>query len=105
MAGYKYKQKLKKQRIDRATKGGHAKFEKCKNRNLHSLVVVGTIRTTGSMGYHLIELMDGGDEAHVWIRVDGLLRTPRTMNGVHRVLSKWVYRRSVCRKKNSMEVL
>lgn len=58
------------------------------------LEVVGTISTTGNMGDHFIELLDGGSENHCWLRVDGQLRRPRTMNGVHRVLSKWIYLKS-----------
>lgn len=55
------------------------------------LRVVGGIHTSGCLGEHHIELLDGGDESRVWIRVDGSLRTPRTLRGVVRVLSGWIF--------------
>ena len=56
------------------------------------LEVVGGFTTFGSMGDHTVELLACDDPIHVWIRVDGELRTPRTMRGMHSVLSRWVYK-------------
>ena len=55
------------------------------------LVVVGGMTTWGSMGEHTIELLACDDPTHVWIRVDGELRQPRTMRGFFSVLNKWAW--------------
>ena len=56
------------------------------------LKVVGGFTTWGSMGEHVIEVLACDDPSHAWIRVDGWLRQPRTMRGLHSVLSRWVYK-------------
>ena len=53
--------------------------------------VVGTMRTDGIFGDHLIELIDCGDEEFLWIRVDGALRRPRTCAGVGRIIKGWIW--------------
>jgi hypothetical protein len=58
-----------------------------------NLEVVGGCRTYGSLGEHHIELLACDDPAHVWIRVDGHLRCPRTMRGFKSVMSDWFYKK------------
>lgn len=82
---------ISKKRSEQGKYGNEVKRKRMRERAI-PLEVVGTIRTTGNMGDHFIEILDGGDESHVWLRVDGELRKPRTMNGVHRILSKWIWR-------------
>ena len=55
------------------------------------LEVVGGCHTYGSLGEHHIELLACDDPEHVWIRVDGEMRCPRTMRGFMAVLSDWFY--------------
>jgi hypothetical protein len=55
------------------------------------LEVVGGCHTYGNLGTHHIEVLTGEDPTHVWLRIDGELRTPRTMRGFVSVLSRWFY--------------
>ncbi len=93
MASPTYLRKKAKQRQERASKGGNARFEKYKK--LHNPVVVGGCTTWGSLGKHTIELLDCGDEQMVWIRIDGELHTPRTMRGFLSVMSHWFYKKGL----------
>jgi len=63
------------------------------------LQVVGGCRTYGSLGDHHIELLACDDPTHVWLRIDGELRTPRTMRGFKAVLADWFYQRGLYARK------
>ena len=56
--------------------------------------VVGTMTTTGSFGNHLIELLSCDEPGVVWLRVDGDIRSPRSANGIRRVLADWIWRKA-----------
>lgn len=83
--------KKKRERASKRGKYGNEVKRRMMIERCSGLDVVGGFKTWGSMGEHEVELLACDDPTHVWILVDGLLRTPRTMNGVHRVLSRWVY--------------
>lgn len=91
MASASYIRKRREIASKRGKYGNEVKRQKMIARAV-PLEVVGGFTTWGSMGEHEIEILACDDPTHVWIRVDGELRRPRTMDGVHRVLSKWVYR-------------
>lgn len=55
-----------------------------------AMKVVGGFRTFGSMGEHLVEILDCGDNTHNWLRVDGVIRQPRTPGGIRKILAEWV---------------
>jgi hypothetical protein len=55
------------------------------------LSVTGRMETSGSFGNHVIELLACDDPTHVWLRVDGKLRCPRTCDGVKRVVGEWIW--------------
>ena len=54
--------------------------------------VVATVRTSGSLGEHCIELLSCGDPLKVYVRFDGELRQPRTASGFVQVLGQWIWR-------------
>ena len=91
MASNTYLRKKKQSRTDRARKGGNARFEKYKS--MHDPVPVGGFTTWGIMGDHVIRLLDCGDDSVVWIEVDGQIRAPRTLTGVKRIVSEWIWRK------------
>lgn len=57
------------------------------------MLVVATVRTSGSLGEHCVELLSCGDPLRVYVRFDGDLRRPRTARGFVSLLGKWMWRR------------
>ena len=53
--------------------------------------VVATVRTSGSLGEHCIELLSCGDPLRVVVRFDGELRRPRTARGFVSLLGRWFW--------------
>ena len=52
------------------------------------MMVVGTMTTTGIFGDHYIELLSNDDPLHVWLRVDGVIKKPRTLIGVQKITNE-----------------
>ena len=90
MAGRRYIKRKNEIARQRGLKGVEARRRLMIER-AEPMKVVGRIETFGVLGEHTIELLDGGDERKVWIRVDGEIRCPRTLEGVVRVLAGWIW--------------
>ena len=95
MAGKSYNARKARAVSERNSKRGKYGNEvKAKLRMEHGqdLEVVGGFKTWGSMGDHVVELLVCADPTHIWIRVDGEFRKPRTMRGFYAALNRWAYR-------------
>lgn len=55
--------------------------------------VVATVITSGSLGIHLIELLDCGEPMLVWIRFDEKIYRPRTARGFVSLLGRWIWKK------------
>jgi hypothetical protein len=87
--------RLKRERISadcsrRGKYGNEVKAEK-RMAEAEESVVVATVRTSGSLGEHCIELLSCGDPLRVYVRLDGELRRPRTAQGFVRLLGQWLW--------------
>ena len=92
MASASYIRKKRERAKERSKLGVAARRAKMQERG-SDLEVAGTITTTGNLGNHFIEILACDDPVHVWLRVDGELRRPRTLRGVVRVLAGWIWRK------------
>ena len=91
MASASYIRAKNKKAKERSLKAVEARRNK-RLSEASDLKVVGTIKTTGTLGNHFIELIDGGEPNVVWMRINGEIRKPRSANGIKRVLSHWIWR-------------
>lgn len=92
---------LKRERIyaDCSRRGKYGNQIKAQKRiaEAEAMRVVATVRTSGSLGEHLIELLAPGEVTRptVYVRFDGVLRQPRTANGFARLLGKWMWNKII----------
>lgn len=89
---------LSKLRSEQGNRGNEVKRSMMKKRG-SDLEVVGWMRTGGNLGDHFIEVLACDDPTHVWIKVDGVLRAPRTCAGVKRIVGEWLWKSTGERKK------
>ncbi len=91
MASATYIRKRQERNSRRGKYGNEVKRRKMRERGA-DLEVAGWMKTGGNLGDHLIEILACDDPEHVWLRVDGGIRRPRTPAGVRRVVADWIWR-------------
>jgi len=92
MAGARYLQQKRKRNSERGKYGNEVKRQLMVE-SAEECVVVATIRTTGTLGDHLIELLSCPEPLQVYIRIDGELRKQRTARGLTRILSATLWKK------------
>ena len=79
---------------ERGKRGNEVKRQRMREQ-ASKMTVVATVKTDGSLGEHLIELIDGGAPMVVWIRFDGKTYRPRTARGFVSLLGRRIWRTGI----------
>jgi len=91
MHSRKYIENKRKRNSDRGKYGNEVKRQMMIDRG-SEMRVVATVRTSGSLGDHLIELLDCGEPMLVWVRMDDRIYRSRTARGFVSLLGRRMWK-------------